>query len=385
MLFGCLFAAQASLVVLSPILTRVALDLHVTVVQVGQLRTISGVVAATVAVVMVTTNRHYDLRGMLALGLGLLAVGSLASAVAPNFAVLASMQAVLGAGVALSLTGGLTATRQWIPAGHRGRALSWALMGQPTAWIIALPVVGMLGDYNWRLTWLVPVLASMATLTAVLQRHRTRPAASELSALPSNRTAEFTWAVAEMLAFAGWTGVLVYAGALFAETYATSIGTTGLLLGLGAAAYLPGNLLARRWIGTAALPLSIGLACVMATTGLLLCVVRPSATFSVAVFGLFSFLGGARTISGSALGLRLGGADPLRAMSLRTASVQFGYMAGAGLGGLCLAAAGWNGLGIMLVVFLMLSAILLLASRPPRSESRRPRPPLVPHAGDRSQ
>jgi DHA1 family inner membrane transport protein len=360
-LFGSLFTAQASLVVLSPILPQVAADLQVTTAAAGQLRAVSGLAAAAVAVAILRAGCRRGLLDVLAGGLGLILLGTTASAFAPTFLALAAAQIILGAGVALTLTGGLTATAVWIPADSRGRALSWALLGQPAAWIIGLPLAGVLGDRSWRLAWLVPLAAGAATLAAVLHSHRhpsAAPAAARSS--PARRAEVLTWAAAELLAYAGWTGVLVYVGALFAQAYGTSIGTTGVLLGVGALAYLPGNLIGRRWVDRAARPMSIWLATVMAMAELLLTTTRPSLGFSLAAFASFAFLGGARTIAGSALGLQLGSTDPFSAMSLRTASVHFGYLAGAGLGGIGLAMAGFNGLGAVLSVLLALSATLLL-------------------------
>ena len=362
-LFGCLFTVQASLVVLSPILPLIASDLRITVAAVGQLRTISGIVAAAIAVAMVLTDRRGSLREMLLAGLGLLVLGTLASALAPTFWVLAAAQVILGAGVALALSGALAATRQWIPAGHRGHALSWTLIGQPAAWIVGLPVIGAIGGSDWRLAWLVPLGSGIATLVALLRREDDSPAPPTPPSTPVRHASVVSWAIAEFLAYAGWTAILIYAGALFTTAFATSIGATGLLLGLGAIAYLPGNFLVRRWVSRIARPLSIVLAAAMSVTGLVFATVRISLGFSVAVFALFAFLGGARTIAGSSLGLTLSGADPLRAMSLRTASVQCGYMAGAGLGGVGLTLAGWDGLGAVLAVSLALSAVLLLAYR----------------------
>jgi predicted MFS family arabinose efflux permease len=357
-LFGSLFAVQASLVALSPIISEVAADLHVSIAVVGQLRTVSGLAAVAVAVVLLAVRWRWDLRAMLATGLGLLAVGALASALAPTLAALAAAQAVLGAGVALALTAGLTATAEWVPENQRGRALSWALIGQPAAWIVGLPVVGLLGEPSWRLAWLVPAGVAVATAVAVVRRpgeHRSLGAARS----PWSRGV-VTWAVAELLAYAGWTGVLIYAGALFTRLYEVSIGTVGLLLGVGAVAYLPGNFLARRWVDRAAFPLSVVLAGVMAAAVLVFTTTHPSLVISVALFAVVAFLGGARTIAGSALGLHLGGSDRLRAMSLRTASVQLGYTVGASAGGVGLTVAGWTGLGVVLAAMLLLAAAVLL-------------------------
>ncbi len=372
MLFGALFSVQAALVVTTPILPLLAAQLAVPLAAAGQLRTVSGLAAAGAAVVLAASGRLVDglrrqgLRPMLVAGLSLLTLSTLGSALAPGFAVLAVMQAFLGVGVALTLTAALAATKLWIPAQRRERALSWTLLGQPAAWIAGLPAMGLLGQWNWRLAWLVPAAAALVALAAVLRsgKEGTMRVFAPASAGPSaGRSALRLWAAAEMLAYAGWTAVLVYAGALFAGTYGTRAGATGILLGLAAAAYVPGNFLARRFMNRHSLGLAAAMAAAMAVTGLLLAALRWSPGFSLAVFAVFACLGGVRTLAGTGLGLGLGGADPLRAMGLRTMSVQFGYMAGAGLGGIGLAAAGWNGLGLMVAATLALSAALLRAYR----------------------
>src|SRR5215218_2656966 len=88
-LFLCLFAAQASVLVLSPILVEVGRDLGVSTASVGQLRTISGLVAAVTALLLGRLSGHLSLRDLLLTGCALLSLGSVLSAVAPTYAVLA--------------------------------------------------------------------------------------------------------------------------------------------------------------------------------------------------------------------------------------------------------------------------------------------------------
>lgn len=340
----------------SPILSALAADLGVSTATAGQLRTVSGGVAGVVAVALLLARRRYGLRDMLTVGLGLLAAGAAGSAVAPAFVLLAAAQLAVGVGLALVLSGALAATVTWADTAQHGRALSWALIGQPAAWIVGLPVMGALGGVDWRLAFLFPLAAAAVSLALVLRRPRD-PA---LPAAPwSWPRGAGGWALSELLAFAGWAGMLVYAGAFFTDGYGVPVGLAGLLLGIGAAAYLPGNFLARRWVARAARGMVLGLAPVMAVTSVVLFVADLPLVPAVAVFALLGFLGGARTIASSALGLRIGAADPLRAMSIRTAAVQGGYLAGAGLGGVGLSVAGWPGLGIILAVLLMVSGVAI--------------------------
>ena len=99
-LFLCLFAAQAGLIVLTPVLSEVADDLDVSTAAAGQLRTVSGLTAGLTAILLGTVGRSLSLRRVLIGGAGGLALASVVSAAAPSFAVLALGQALLGVSVA---------------------------------------------------------------------------------------------------------------------------------------------------------------------------------------------------------------------------------------------------------------------------------------------
>lgn len=363
-LFGCLFAAQSSLLVLTPILSGVAADLEVSSAAAGQLRAVSGVVAVIVAVGLLIVRRRWELRGMLALGLGLLATAAVSSAAAPSFTALAAAQIVLGGGVALVLAGGLAAAASWAPDGERATLLSWALVGQPSAWIVGMPVIGFVGDHSWRLAWLVPLAACVLTLIRVLRREPGTPELAPTSVRTLFRRPGATrWATTELLAYAGWAGVLVYCGSLLTEAHGASSAAAGIALGGGASGFVIGTFVARRWVEHAARPMLLITGPGMAAAALILGAVRPSFGFSVAMFALIAFLAGARMIAGSAVGLDLAGVGALQAMSIRAASMQGGYLGGAVLGGVGLALGGWSVVGAVLAVPLLVSVAVTAADR----------------------
>lgn len=370
-LFGCLFAAQSGLLVLTPILSPVAEDLGVSATAAGLLRAVSGATAAAVAVGLVAARRTPRLRDLLVVGLALLAGSALGSAVAPNFAVLAVLQVTLGAGVAIVLAAGLAAAARWAPPGRRARVLSWALVGQPTAWVVGMPVVGALGQQSWRLAWLVPLTASLLALAATIRRERgaPEPPAAPLRDLV-RRPGAARWAVGELLAYGGWAGVLVFCGSLLTEAHGASVAAAGMALGAGASGFVVGTLLARRWVDRAARSLLLWVGPTLAIATLVFGAVRPSFGFSVAAFTVVALLSGARVIAGSAVGLDLAGVGPLPAMSLRASSVQLGYLAGSVLGGIGLGLAGWAGLGAVLAAL----TAFAVATTPPRQPRRSPEP-----------
>lgn len=355
-LFACLFAAQTSLLVLSPILSQVASDLGVSTAATGQLRAISGGVAGVVALLIMVFGHNKGVSGFLVAGLGLLALGALSSGIAPTFGTLVAAQLVVGVGLGLTLSAALAAAPRWVPGDEHTRVLSWALAGQPVAWVVGMPLIGALGDGNWRIAWSVPMVASVVALAGVvLHRHET-VVRSPRHRLLVRHPGVGRWAVGELLAYAGWAGLLTYAGAMFTDAHGASSATAGLLLGLGAAAYIPGNFLARRYVDRAGRQALLVLAPVMAVITLLFAAAHLSLTFSLLIFALLAFLGGARTLVASALGLRVSGTEQLEGMGLRTAAVQFGYLLGATAGGAGLALAGWPGLGAALCLLLALAA-----------------------------
>ena len=223
-LFCCLFAAQASLIAVLPTLADVARDLDVSTAAAGQLRTVAGLAAAATALGGGALTRRLGLRAMLRLGLGGIAAGSLASAVAPGYLVLAAAQLPIGGGVALVVAAGTAAVAEWAPPEDRARVLAWALSGQPGAWVVGAPLIGLVGESSWRYGWLaVPLAATLVAALSIRGRPRSRPAAGTDHGLRSalGDPAAARWAAGELFANAGWAGTLVYAGALLVECYDT--------------------------------------------------------------------------------------------------------------------------------------------------------------------
>lgn len=358
-LLAVLAASQAALVVLNPLLPEVAADLGVSVAAAGQLRTISGLVAGSTALATGLLAARVGLRELLGAGLAILVVGALLSAAATGFAMLAAAQALVGAGMGVSYSAALAATAEWSPAGERSRVLAIALLGPPLAWIVGMPVVGVVGEVSWRLAWLAIPLATAVVAGALLARRPSTPPASARAGLRAVLAypGVVRWSVGELLAFSGWAGALVFMGALFVESYGLSIAEAGLVLGIGALVYVPGNMLFRRWVDRHDRRLLVLLALSAAATVAVLGAVRPSVWFSLAMFALLSFIAGGRTLAGSARGLGLAPELRLGVTGVRTAALQLGYFVGAGVGGLALAAGGYDAVGFAFSVLFVGAAV----------------------------
>jgi MFS transporter, DHA1 family, inner membrane transport protein len=358
-LFAALFAAQAALLVLSPILVAMAADLGVSTATAAQLRSLSGLVAGGVALWLGFRSRPRPLRDLVGSGLVLLASGSVGSAAANTFTVLAGAQLVVGVGLGLVLSGALAAAGQWAPQ-RKAATLAWALAGQPVAWVVGMPVAGAVAELSWRYAWLaVPALASLVALALLSLRPRDVAAvtSSDEPSLWTHRGAR-TWALGELLAFGGWAGTLVFVGALLIDSYGTSTTIVGLVLAGAAAAYVPGNFLAQRHVERTVGPLLVVGGGVSAVGVALLGGARPGLPFSVVVLAVLAFVAGGRTLAGSSRGLSIAPLCPLQSMSVRTAAVQYGYLAGSALGGIALVAGGYGALGAALAGLFGASAAL---------------------------
>jgi predicted MFS family arabinose efflux permease len=216
------------------------------------------------------------------------------------------------------------------------------------------------GDASWRLAWIAgPFAASVLAALAVRRRRAdavAEPATGSWTLLRRD-TDVAGWAAGELLAFSAWAGTLVFVGAMLVESYGSSTAAAGALLGVSAIAYLPGNFLARRWIETGSRRLLAVLPLAAAAIVVVLGAYRPAPWASAAILSALAFVSGGRTIAGSALGLEVCSRRRVFAMRIRAAATQFGYLAGAALGGLALALWGYAGMGWTFGALFVLAAV----------------------------
>jgi predicted MFS family arabinose efflux permease len=361
-LFLCLFCSQAALLVLSPILPDIAREFGVSTATAGQLRSISGAAGGLTAVLLALAPRRPGLRELLSAGASLVALGSLLSAAAPSFAVLAAAQGVLGIGIGTLVAVGIAAVGEWAAPAERAHVLAWAIAGMPAAWIAGMPVVGAVSDLGWRAAWLaVPAVAGLATLALVRMRPPDPP--TRRSAMRQPGVARF--ASGELLANAAWASVLTYSGALLRESYDLSPAVVALALGAMAVAMLPGTFSARRRAAHATPALLAALTALQGCGVLVLGAVRPAAALTLALLALMAFVNGWRSMVASALGMDTAPEDKVAMMSMRAAANQFGYLLGAAAGGAALAVAGFAGMGVTLAAMFAAAALVHLPALVP--------------------
>jgi predicted MFS family arabinose efflux permease len=376
-LFLALFASQTGVLVLSPILADVAAEFDVSIAKAGQLRILAVPLAAVVAIVAGGLLVRLSPRALLVVGSALLAAGSLASAVAPTFHLLALAQVPTWAGIAILLAAGVAATAAWSEPGERTTVVARALAGPPTAWIVGMPVVGLVAEIDWRLTFVaLPVPAALLAGAAALGRPRDTPLAgggSSLIGLLGRRDAR-RWALGELIAHAAWAGTLVFSGALFTEVHGASATATGIALALVAGVYLAGNQWAARADPARAHTMLLQLSVAGAAAVGLTWAFAPNVAVTLVVFGAAGFVLAARTVSGTVYGFAIAGDLGREVGTVRAATAQVGYLIGSLVGGGALAIGGFEALGIVFGGMLLASAFPYVRLRSARSCSAAVQP-----------
>ena len=370
-LFLCLFAGQAGAIALSPVLAGVARDLDVSTALAGQLRTIAGIAAGVTALALGRLVARFGLGRQLLAGSLLLALGSVASAAAPGIGLLAAAQVPVGVGIGILTTTATLAAAEWVAPERRAKTLSWALVGQPTAWVVGMPLLGFAGERSWRYAWLVfPLAAAMLAAVAVAGRSGAPPAQAAPARVRATLAAPglARWLAAEVLVNSAWAGTLVYAGALLVESYGASTELTGVVLALGACASVSGNLAFRRLAGREQRGLLVWLALTLAVVTAAFGACRPSLAASGALFAAAAFAAGGRTLLSSAFGLATPPQFRPGAMAMRAASMQFGYFTGSSAAGAALAWGGYAAFGATVGTIFLAAALVLGRAPAPRDD-----------------
>ncbi len=377
-------ASQALLVLLAPTIPAIARDLGASVGEVGQARSITAVAAMAAALMLARAN--LALPRLLAAG-SVLALAALAAvAASPSLPVFLGAHVLLGLGFACLLTAGFAGVAAF-PPGRRAWAMGHVAGANGLAWIVVNPAVGAATEWiSWRVAVAVPGAVVVAALAAA---PRASCVACSADAVPLRvvvrEASARRWMAAELIAYAGWAGLLTFVGAYFVDGLGLREGVAGWLLAAGAAAYVlaagRSGRLAERF-GRRRLVAVAGLALAALSVALL----RADAAPAAAIFCLAGLAAGLRTPASGSLGLDQLPGSGAAMMAVRSAVTQLGYLVGALGGGVVLAVGGYGAVGLALGAATAASAALVLRVRDPREaaahgpggspEAKRARPVL---------
>ncbi len=367
-------ASQSSMASIPPLFVGISKSFDTTIGTVGQVRSISALTAVLATLLVGGWIHRRGARPVMLAGGLLGALGAAMSALAPTLFVFGVAQAITGVGICFLLSSGFAGAGEFFAAGARDWAIGWVVALQSLAWIVGVPVVGLLADaFSWHYGFLVPItFCLIAAGASALFAPRLNPdlrAADErtgLLAALADRGGR-RWTIGEMLAFAVWTGEITYIAAFYSTEFSLSVAIVGILLPLGSLSFMLGstaaNRLGERWSKRTLL---IASTMAMGVTAAALFNFHPVLLLTLAMAIAMGIAAGLRAAGSSTLALDQLPDKPGAMMAARTGAVQIGYLVGAFVGGMIVDSSGFGALGAFMIVGMTASA-LVMAGVPSRA------------------
>ncbi|MDO9499043.1 MFS transporter [Falsiroseomonas sp.] len=361
LLTGAQFAAATGAYAFTGLIARMAEDLGVSLATAGQLAAIYALTFAIAGPPIAALTARVDRRLLLTLGLGLIALLNLATALVPDFATALALRVVTALAAALVLPA--VAASMLVPAAQRGRAIAMVMAGLTLAFSFGIPLGTAIGGaLGWRATFVfagslaaVAALAVWVGLPRLPSTDRGGAASLRMALRPDIIAVLGT----SLLAFAGLFCIAAYLGPIVTATTrieGSGIGAVQVFVGLGS---LLGIGLGGRLAdgGGARVPVALFLVLTLALLGYSLLLTQPPAFWHVAPLSLLVFAGSASLFALAPLVqarlMRLAPEDRSVALALNGGFILAGQGVGAAYGGVVIAAAGlaWTGLaGAMLAL-----------------------------------
>lgn len=360
-------ASQSSMASIPPLFVGISHSYSTTIGTVGQVRSISALTAVLGTLLVGGWLHRWGARPVMIAGGVLGAAGALLSGLAPSLLMFGVAQAITGVGICFLLSAGFAGAGEFFVAGARDWAIGWVVALQSLAWIVGVPIVGLLADaLSWHYGFAVPAaFCVLAAVAAMLYAPRIDPAlraADErtgLLAALADRGGR-RWTIGELLAFAVWTAEITYIAAFYIREFELSEAVVGILLPLGSLAFMVGSTaadrLGARWSKRLLLIIST---LAMGLIAAALFNFHPLLLVTLVLAVAMGVAAGLRAAGSSTLALDQLPERPGAMMAARTGAVQLGYLIGAFAGGVLVDAAGFSGLGVLMIVGMAVSALVM--------------------------
>jgi predicted MFS family arabinose efflux permease len=375
---GNFITATGAFVVVG-LLNEISADLGVSVAIAGLLAAGFAISSAVMAPIVAILGTRISRRALLVGALSVNAFSSLASAIAPSFAVLFGLRMLMGGTVGSYVPASVSTAGMLMPVERRANAVFVVGLGASLGQVIGVPAgVWLGGHFGWRTTFLVFGTLGVATcvfLWRMLPGHL-RAAQFDLTAfreLTRNRAILWTLAVTALQGGAGFV-TMSFIAPLLRERIGATPDTISVLLGLFGLCGVIASLIAMRVMERVG-PTRLAMLALGAIA--LNFLIWPFAQGSTGLIALAVALWGAGFIVvASAQQSRLVLLDPKLApvsVAFNTTCVFGGSALGTTLGSVTVRTAGLDSL-TWISLTIVLSALTLLVATAPRRAPRGPSP-----------
>ena len=367
MLSLAVFATLTAVLIVPPLLVEIASDLDISVAVAGQLATATFAAWAVSLVLVGPLSDSFGRRPVALAGLLVLAISVLASAFAPNVAVLLALRVLTGlAGGTLPPTA-VGVVSDVISPARRAQAVTSLLAMNGVVSAITVPVVAVLADWGgWRVPFMVSgLLLALGLLTNSVwfprdsrERVRNWVFFSRYWSLLSLRYFRVAVPVGLMQRVAFW-GMVSFFPAYLIHTYEVSVGFVALPLVIAAIAQVIGSYSAA-WVAKRRhrAALIAATSAVGGICGFLFFAVELELWVSVAVATVGTGLLSVTMPTLVAASTEYSGESKATGASLIGLSNQSGGTLGAAIAGALLANTGYGGIGYLCLGVTIASALM---------------------------
>jgi predicted MFS family arabinose efflux permease len=146
------FLTSTSPLAITPFLLSIAADLGSDLTIVSVLFTFTNLAWATSGLAAGQISDRLGRKPLILLGLFLMGLGGLGTALAVDYETLALSRLLMGIGGGCQMSTLFAAAADLFPASSRGRSLGWIMTGQSLALVVGTPVAALIGSFaDWRL------------------------------------------------------------------------------------------------------------------------------------------------------------------------------------------------------------------------------------------
>jgi len=185
--FLCAFAFLFSMQVAPPLIPAIIKDFSLSYAAASGVMLFIALPALVIAIPGGILADRYGKKRICLIGLGLVCLGNLLTAVAPSFAVLQAGRAVVGFGGALILSAAPPLIFQWFSGRELNLAMGIWAINMPLATVLSFNLVGRIETaYGWQVSfWIATILTALVIVvfSIVIKEKKATPVTFSLAAL----------------------------------------------------------------------------------------------------------------------------------------------------------------------------------------------------------
>jgi predicted MFS family arabinose efflux permease len=348
----------------------------------GQINTPYSIVAFAFALFVGFLSVRFKHKSLLLIGLLLFSISALGCLLAQDFNVMLASYSLSGVGWALVSPMGITLIGEHFSLEKRASAIGWTVAGGALAYVTA-PVIALIGGYyGWRFTLLgfvIPVILA-AFLLALFGLPSGSPVQNpevkrkmyteSFRDVLSNRSA-ISCLLGDVLRSASFVAIVIYGASFFRQRFAVSADYASIWILVAASCYTVGGLFSSLIVNRFGRKASTVVSAFFAGIFTISYVCATSLWFSIALSFLSSWFFGVVASAANCLALEQVSKSRSTMMSLDSAVINLGSALGTSVGGFALLSLDYQGLGMVLGVIGVVSALvfLLLTIDPTRKKA----------------